>query len=167
MWGHLPARILAQSRRLLLPGPQHAITLFKFPFWSRMFLARTSVAPPDTFYLFPRSILLLRSLGYGLYHAYCSTSVTGHAIRHSVTHVPCRATGVPEVAFVVFPRTSRAVSTTCFPLDYSCLSLCISYMAGSKWAVLYKMAFSDPAGFRWRRSPGNRNRHYVITLLSL
>ncbi len=37
----------------------------------------------------------------------------------SVSHVPCRATGVPAEAFILFPRPSRAVLTSCFPVDYS------------------------------------------------
>jgi hypothetical protein len=35
----------------------------------------------------------------------------------SVTHVPCRATGVPAAAFSPSPRPSRAVYPSCFPVD--------------------------------------------------
>ena len=108
--------------------------------------ARAGVVPPDTFYVFPRYIFRRRSLVYGLNHASCSSSVTDHAIRHSVSHGPCRATGVPAAAFSPIPRPSRAVQPSCFPADYSCWSSRPSYLVGSKRALEHNIALPSASG---------------------
>ena len=80
---------------------------------------------------------------------------------NSVTHGPCRATGVPAEAFIVFPGPSGHPNHPVPHWIWSNLSSGPSYLVGSKWAFLHNVEFSDAIAFRSLRSP--ENRHYVIT----
>ena len=111
-----------QSRRPQSPGPLHAVTLFNIvlvphvPVQGRHRGARHPLPLP-----YPHcgvdpwvtdSITPLANY-----------SVTAHAIRLSVSHVPCRATGVPAAAFCTFLGHLRRFSHPVSQWIYSCWSL--------------------------------------------
>lgn len=154
-----------QSRRPHPPGPSHAVTLFNSRFGSACFGQGRRRAARYLLRISPlhlsASILRLRTksrLLLNFRHGPCN-------LINLVSHVPCRATGVPAELSRPFlahlGRSNHPVSQRI----YSCLSLRPSYLVGSKWSFEHNVVFSDPAGFRSLRSP--ENRHYVITLPSL
>ena len=112
-----------QSRRPQSPGPLHAVTLFNIvlvphvPVQGRHRAARHPLPLP-----YPHCGVV----------PWVTDSITPLANPPSrsmqsdnicVTHVSCRATGVPAAAFSPIPRPSQSVLPSCFPADYSCWSL--------------------------------------------
>jgi hypothetical protein len=117
MWRNLEAHILANHAAFISLALIMQLLLLTSRFGPACFGQGKRRAARNPL-RFSRSVLRHRSLGYRLNHASCSFPVTAHAISdYSVSHVPCRATGVPAGAFIVFPRSSRAVLTSCFPAD--------------------------------------------------
>jgi|GEM_PF-6006432 len=136
-----------QSRRFHLPGPHHAVTLFKFPLWSRMFRPGQASRRQTHFAFFPVT--------------YCGVVPWVTDLITPLANPPSRRVlsdnlyctflagqqACPQRLSGPFLVHLRRYKHPVSQRIYSPLSLRSRPLVGSMWAVLHKMGFSDPIGF--------------------